>query len=108
MLDEVLPPRLSTAFRPPLWPMTLITKHQMTNKSVHTTVDMPQGDSPSPYIFNILMDDYLWTVNTEPSRGLATLFVDTQSKHVVGGHEVLRTKTPRPGHPGRPKAAKQE
>lgn len=76
MLDEQLPAALSTTFRPLLAPMVLRTKHQLSNIRVRTLVGMPQGDPPSPYIFNLFMDDYIRMINVKVSRGLATLFVD--------------------------------
>lgn len=55
---------------------------------------MPQGDAPSPYLFNIFMDDYLGTINSEQSRGLATLFVDDMllvAKTIVDMQRLLQT-----------------
>lgn len=34
-----------------------------------------QGDAPSPYLFNVFMDDFLITINTKTSRAIASFFV---------------------------------
>lgn len=47
-----------------------------TNAYVITLVGMPLGDGPSPDLFNIFMDDLLVTINTQPRRCIASLFVD--------------------------------
>lgn len=36
---------------------------------------MPEGDPPSPYLFNLFMDSYIKNMNVTVSRGLSTVFV---------------------------------
>lgn len=76
ILDGHLPHELSISFRPLLLPMLLQTNLQQSTNSVRTLVGMPQGDPPSPLLFNLFMDDYIMTTNVTVSRGLAILFVD--------------------------------
>lgn len=76
MLDEKLSTTLSKALLPLLWPMILRTINQKSGTSVRRLVGMPQGDAPSPYLFNIFMDEYIREINREVSKGLDTLFVD--------------------------------
>lgn len=76
MIDQRLPTGLSNTVRPLLWPMRLQTKHQKSPRSILTLAGVPQGDPPSPKLFNIFMDSFLHHVNTKPDKGLASLFVD--------------------------------
>lgn len=76
MVDQRLPTGLSNMFRPLLWPMRLKTKHQKASRSILTLAGVPQGDPPSPQLFNIFMDSFLTRINTSPTKGIASLFVD--------------------------------
>lgn len=56
--------------------MLLLTKNQKQPSGFITRVGMPQADAKSPGLFNIFMDELLLVINTSPSKGIATLFVD--------------------------------
>lgn len=76
MLDEHLPIERSTVFRPLLSPMILQTKNPKSNHIIKTLVSMPQGDRPSPLLFNLFMDGYIKITNTKNARRFVTLFGD--------------------------------
>lgn len=76
MLDERLPSTLSTMVRPFLAPMLLRTEHQKNDGVLQTRAGVPQGDSPSPLLFNVFADSNLDRLNARPSPGIASNFVD--------------------------------
>lgn len=62
MLDERLPSTLSVMFRPLLWSMTLKTKKERSRNFVRMLVGVPQGNYPSPHLFNIfIVSSSEWT-----------------------------------------------
>lgn len=76
VFDKHLPNGLRTMFRQFLHQIRLKTKRYQSPKIILTLSRIPQGDPPSPQIFNVFMDTLIQRVNIHPSRGIASMFVD--------------------------------
>ena len=77
MIAKTVSSSMCEQLRPLLYPMRLQTVGQKSKRSLLTLVGMPQGDPPSPILFNIFMNSYLSRLNTHsPSHGIACAFVD--------------------------------
>lgn len=75
MMDDALPTGLNNICRPLLSPMKL-KKRQKSSNCICPRCRIPQGDPPSPPLFNIFMDGVILQLNGNPSYDMVSLFVD--------------------------------
>lgn len=66
LVKKRLPSTLASMVQCLLVPSVMRTKGQKSQTHFLTLSGVPQGDPPSPALFNIFMDEFLWQSNTGP------------------------------------------